>query len=111
MEARQSHTETALEEILRLLELVPGCEEKVGKLTEQVLKENRVRDEEMRVLHEEVRVRDEEMRVQDEEMQKLAACLQDRNEEIRLLFEKVDKLDKEGASLEGAKTAPLGTPF
>ena len=83
MEALQSHTETALEEIFKLLEMVPDCEEEIGKLTEKALEETRVRDEEMRVRDEEMRVRDDEVRVLHEEMQKLAAYVQDRNEQIR----------------------------
>ena len=55
------------------------------KLAEKVLEENRERDEEMRE-------RDEEMRVRDEEMRALAGYVQDRDKEIRMLSEKVDKL-------------------
>ena len=62
------------------------------KLAEKVREENRERDEEMRERDEEMRVRDEEMRVRDEEMRALAGYVQDRDKEIRMLSEKVDKL-------------------
>ena len=67
----------------------PDRKEQIRKLTEKLLDENRKLAE--KVL-EENRERDEEMRVRDEEMRALAGYVQDRDKEIRMLSEKVDKL-------------------
>ena len=67
----------------------PDRKEQIRKLTEKLLDENRKLAE--KVL-EENRERDEEMRERDEEMRALAGYVQDRDKEIRMLSEKVDKL-------------------